>query len=112
MVAPRYPHLVQISLLLTMTKYGIRDRPYTASYYWKLKRELENKVGFEFDFQMLRRTSGQLILDADKNNLQAVRKHLRHSSTAITERYYAQMRDKAAAEIVDEVWSNSAFAKA
>ena len=99
------------TLVPKLTKNMVKDHPYTASYYWKLKRNLEDKIGFQFDFQMLRRTSGQFIMDADKNNLTVVSKHLRHSSTVVTQRYYAQMRDNKAAEIVDEVWSNSPFAK-
>lgn len=101
-----------IHLIPSMTKFTVRNRPYTSSYYWSLKVQLEEIVGFEFDFQMLRRTSGQLLLDADKNNLTVVQKHLRHSSSVVTQRYYAQMRDKAAADVVEEVWSNSAFANA
>jgi len=100
------------TLIPRLTKFTVKDRPLTPCYYWRLKKELEERLGFEFDFQMLRRTSGQLLLDADKNNLTVVQKHLRHSSTVVTQRYYAQMRDKAAAEVVEEVWSNSAFAKA
>ena len=99
-----------LHLFPSMTKYKVRDKPYTPLFFWRMKREIEEKVGFEFDFQMLRRTSGQMIMDADKNNLTAVSKHLRHSSTNITEKYYAQMRDKTAAKVVEEVWSNSPFA--
>ena len=99
-----------IHLFPSMTQFTVRDKPYCSPFFWSLKREIEEKVGFEFDFQMLRRTSGQMILDADKNNLHVVQKHLRHSSTVVTQKYYAQMRDKAAARVVEEVWSNSPFA--
>jgi len=99
-----------IHLFPSMTKYTVRNKHYTHLFFWNLKHEIEEKVGFEFDFQMLRRTSGQMILDADKNNLTVVQKHLRHSSTVVTQKYYAQMRDKTAAKVVEEVWSNSPFA--
>ena len=101
-----------IHLFPSMTKFTVRNSPYRHAFFWTLKNRIEKEVGFEFDLQMLRRTSGQLILDADKNNLTVVQKHLRHSSTVVTQKYYAQMRDKAAAEVVEEVWSNSAFANA
>ncbi|MBA3044711.1 MAG: site-specific integrase [Candidatus Thermoplasmatota archaeon] len=102
---------IAAALIPVMTKYRVVDKPPTPAYFWRLKRELEDRVGIKFHFQMLRRTSGQLILNANKNNLPIVQKHLRHSSLTITQKHYVEMQDKVAADVVDDVWSHSSFAK-
>ena len=97
------------TLIPRFSKLGMKDQPYTAAYFWRLKRDLEEIAGITFSYQMLRRTSGQLLKDGGED-IETVSKHLRHSSTMITERHYARMRDNKANQIIDDFWSQSSFA--
>ena len=69
-----------------------------------------SRTSIEFDFRMLRRTSGQYLKDRGLE-IEKVSRHLRHSSTAITEKSYARMRDKQASDSIGEIWSRSPIGK-
>ena len=78
--------------------------------YWpeaclrKLKSDLEKTSGVRFKIKTFRATMGQMALD-NGAAIQDVSRALRHSSTAITERYYARVRPKMAIERVRQALS-------
>lgn len=63
------------------------------------KKHIEELVGFDFDFRILRRTYAQILLDKDAP-LSAVSVVMGHNSTVTTEQAYARIRpDSAIAQI-------------
>ena len=78
--------------------------------YWpeaclrKLKADLEKASGVKFKIRTFRATMGQMALD-NGAAIQDVSRALRHSSTAITEKYYARVRPKIAIEHVRQALS-------
>jgi integrase len=78
--------------------------------YWpeaclrKLKADLEKASGVTFKMKTFRATMGQMAID-NEADVQDVSRAMRHSSTAITERYYARVRPKIAIEHVRQALS-------
>jgi integrase len=99
-----------IHLFPSMRKFKVMDKPYTPSFHRCIKELLERKTNISFTYQMLRRTSGQYLKDQGED-IEAVSKHLRHTSTSITEKYYARMRDEEADDRISERWSRSPLGK-
>lgn len=63
-------------------------------------------IGISTDPRILRRTFGQIYLDADIDSIESVSVLMGHSSTLTTERYYARgRRNDAAIEAARRTWS-------
>lgn len=63
-------------------------------------------IGISTDPRTLRRTFGQIYLDAGIDSIKSVSVPMGHSSTSTTERYYARRRNDAAIEAARRTWNN------
>jgi integrase len=97
-------------LFPSLTHKSLRNQPYSDNYHYHIRQILSKKTGITFDYHKLRRTSGQYLKDQGES-IEVVSKHLRHSTTRVTEKYYARMRDEQAEDRISEVWSRSPIGK-
>lgn len=82
---------------------------YIAQTLLKMRYDLIDASGVDFDFRMLRRCCGQFLRDRGVA-IDAVSKILRHKTTRTTELYYARIRDSKAYEEVEDAWSRRPLA--
>lgn len=65
-------------------------------------------IGISTDPRTLRRTFGQIYLDAGIDSIESVSVLMGHSSTSTTERYYARRKNDAAIEAAKRTWGRTA----
>ncbi len=86
-----------------------RGQFYIAQTFLKMRYELIEASGVNFDFRVLRRCCGQFLRDRDVP-IDAVSKILRHQTTRTTELYYARIRDTKAYAEIEDAWSRRPLA--
>ena len=89
-------------LIPRVTKDGDTTH-YSSNHFKKLKRQVQDLVGIEFKIKDFRASYAQILKDREVN-IESVSKALGHSSTEVTEIFYARIKDVSMMKEINNVW--------
>jgi len=101
-------HGVQSSLYLFPCLYtGDIEQVYSEKEFRLIKKQVQEKCGFEFKIKDFRSSYGQLFYNMDRHAAEYVSTLMGHASIETTNRYYANMTDVVAIENAQLAWATS-----